>query len=50
MDPVHFALFILEMGVSQTICPGWPQIVNLPISAFQVARITGVSHQRLALQ
>jgi hypothetical protein len=22
--PVHFALVILEMEVSQTICPGWP--------------------------
>jgi hypothetical protein len=33
---VHFALVILEMGVSQTII--------LPISASQVAKIIGVSH------
>jgi hypothetical protein len=26
------------------ICPGWPQASILPISAKQVARITGVSH------
>jgi hypothetical protein len=31
--------------VSQTICPGWPQTSILPISASQVARITGVSHR-----
>jgi hypothetical protein len=30
-------------GVSQTIFLGW-----IPISAFQVARITGVSHRDLA--
>jgi hypothetical protein len=27
-----------------TICPGWPWITILPISASQVARIPGVSH------
>jgi hypothetical protein len=31
-------------GVSGTICPDWPWTVILLISAFQVARITGVSH------
>jgi hypothetical protein len=36
--PVHFALVILEMGVSQTICPGWPQTLILQISASQVVR------------
>jgi hypothetical protein len=30
-------------GVSQTICLGWPQTSILPISASQVARITGRS-------
>jgi hypothetical protein len=35
-------------GVSQTTCPGWPWTLILLISASQVARITGVSHQCLA--
>jgi hypothetical protein len=47
--PVHFALAILVMGVSQTIYPGCPQMVILWISVSQVARITGVSHRCLAL-
>jgi hypothetical protein len=38
-------LIILEMGVSQTICPGWPQTAILLISACEVARIKGISHQ-----
>jgi hypothetical protein len=25
-------------GIWQTICPGWPQTIILPISASQVAR------------
>jgi hypothetical protein len=33
------------MGVSHTICPGWPQTSILPISASHVARVTGLSHQ-----
>jgi hypothetical protein len=37
----------LEMGVLQTICPAWSGTVILLISAFQEARITGVSHQCL---
>jgi hypothetical protein len=45
---LHFAVVILEMGVSRTICLGWPQTMILPILASQVARITSVSHQRLA--
>jgi hypothetical protein len=36
--------YFLEMGS----CPGWPQTKILPLSASQVARITGVSHQHLA--
>ncbi|XP_073928108.1 EF-hand domain-containing protein D1 isoform X3 [Castor canadensis] len=36
-----FCSGILEMGVSRTICPCWPGW-NL---VFQVARMTGVSHQ-----
>jgi hypothetical protein len=34
-------------GISQTIYSGWPQTSMLPISASQVAKITGVSHWRL---
>jgi hypothetical protein len=34
----------LEMGVSRTVCLGWPQAVIL-ISPSQVGRITGLSHQ-----
>jgi hypothetical protein len=45
---VHFALVSFwEMRVSQTICLGWPWTAILPISASQIARITGVSHQGL---
>jgi hypothetical protein len=44
--PVHFPLVILELGgvVSQSNFLGWPRTEIFPISA----RITGVSHQRLA--
>jgi hypothetical protein len=42
------ALVILEMGVHELlICLDWPQTLVLWILAFQVARITGVSHQYL---
>jgi hypothetical protein len=36
----------LEIGVSQIICMGWPQIVtpSAPTSDSQVARIVSVSH------
>jgi hypothetical protein len=43
--PVHFAPVILKMGISWTICPGWPWTMILLISASQVVRITSVSHQ-----
>jgi hypothetical protein len=46
-----FVLGIFEI-VSSTICPGWLQTLILLISlisASQVARITGVHHQRLAI-
>jgi hypothetical protein len=36
--------FIDWKTVSKTFCPGWPQTTILLISAFQVVRITGVSH------
>jgi hypothetical protein len=42
---VHFALDILEMGVLRTICPGYPWTMILWVSASQVDRITGMSHQ-----
>jgi hypothetical protein len=38
----------LKMGVLWIICLGWPWTVILQISAFQVARIIGVSHWCLA--
>jgi hypothetical protein len=41
---VHFALVILEMGVSWCTCLSWPQTLILPISASHVARITGRNH------
>jgi hypothetical protein len=42
-------LGIFEIGrVSWTVCPGWLPTVILLISASWVARITGVSHRRLA--
>jgi hypothetical protein len=35
----------LEEGVvSQTVCPGWPQILILLICASSVPGITGVGH------
>jgi hypothetical protein len=43
--PVYFYSGYFGDGVSQTICLGYPQTVILPISASQVARITGVSYQ-----
>jgi hypothetical protein len=49
MPLVHLALVILEMGVSWTISLGWPWTMILPISAFQVANITGVSHLCLVI-
>jgi hypothetical protein len=46
---VHFALVILEMGVSRTICPSWLQILILLISASQVTKIIGANHWYLAI-
>jgi hypothetical protein len=43
-----FCCAYLEMGVSRTICPGWPRTMILLISASQVAGIAGVSHRLLA--
>jgi hypothetical protein len=37
-----------QVGVLQTICPGWPLTSILLISASWVARITSISHQQLA--
>jgi hypothetical protein len=45
---LHFALDILEMGVSWTICLGWPQTVILLTSVSQVARITVMRYHCLA--
>jgi hypothetical protein len=42
LPPVHFALVILELGVSRSICLCWPQPSILLISASQIDRITGV--------
>jgi hypothetical protein len=44
MGVYHHTQPLVEMGVSQTFCPGWPQTLILPISASNVARIIGVSH------
>jgi hypothetical protein len=49
MYPVHFALIILGLGVSQTICLDWPPTAILLISAPRVARITGASHHHLVI-
>jgi hypothetical protein len=38
---------ILYIGVSWTVCPGWPWTIMLPFSAFQVARSTGKNHWHL---
>jgi hypothetical protein len=48
--PFHFALVILEMGVSQTICLGWPPTTirsQPPNLSSQVAKI--ISDQCLTL-
>jgi hypothetical protein len=39
-----------EDGVSWTICQGWPQATNLPISASQVAGIIGISLSKVYSQ
>jgi hypothetical protein len=45
--PAFFCDGFFQDRVSQTICPVWLQTRILLISASQVARIKGVSHQRL---
>jgi hypothetical protein len=45
--PVHFALVILHMGISWTICLGYPGSTVFWTSASQVARITDMSHWHL---
>jgi hypothetical protein len=38
-------IFLIDLdGISWTFCPGCPWTMILPISACQIARITGVSH------
>jgi hypothetical protein len=37
-----------KMGSHKLFCPGWLRSRILPISASQVARIIGISHQHLA--
>jgi hypothetical protein len=41
-------LVILEMGSCDLLAWGWPWTSSLPISASQVARITGMIHRYLA--
>jgi hypothetical protein len=43
LQPI-FLCYCRDGGVSQTVCPGWPGTTTLPISASQVARITGLSN------
>jgi hypothetical protein len=43
-----FLLIVFLDRISKAIYPGWLQTMILLISAFWVARIIGVSHQRLA--
>jgi hypothetical protein len=47
-SPFLFWLFWRWNILNYFICLGWPQNVILSLSASQVARITGVSHQCLA--
>jgi hypothetical protein len=47
--PVHFCSVYFGDGVSQTICPVWPQNMVLPISDSQIARIIDESCQCLSL-
>jgi hypothetical protein len=44
--PDHFCSGYFGDGILWTVSPGWPQTAILPISASQIARITGTSHQR----
>jgi hypothetical protein len=52
LDLLHQPFFVMgsfQGSVSQTLCPGWLQNAILLIFASWIARITGVSHQHLAL-
>jgi hypothetical protein len=51
LQSILLLLFFWRWGgeVLQTICLGWLQNSILPVSASQVARITGVSHRCPAL-
>jgi hypothetical protein len=48
LQSVLLRLFF-EDGVSWTPCPGCPWTMSLPISASQISRITGMSHQAQVL-
>jgi hypothetical protein len=43
-----FCVKYFQDRVSQTVCPAWLRTAILLISASQVARTTGVSHQHLS--
>jgi hypothetical protein len=45
----RYTQLLVEMRVSWSFCPNWPWTVILPISAFQVSRITGISHHTLLI-
>jgi hypothetical protein len=47
-DLLSILLWLFWRWVWRTLCLSWPQIVILPISVSQLARITGVSHQHQA--
>jgi hypothetical protein len=38
------SFLLVEMGISWTVCLGWPLMAILPISAPRVTRITSMSH------
>jgi hypothetical protein len=44
----HCDLLLVEMRVSQTFCPQWPQTIILQISTSQATRITNVGQWHLA--
>jgi hypothetical protein len=46
--PVYFCSGYFGDGLLRTVCPGCPKTTILLISASQVARITGMSHQHPA--
>jgi hypothetical protein len=45
--PLHTQPFLIEMGSCKIFFLGWTRTMILLISAFQVAMITGISHQHL---